>query len=338
MIQRFSKSLQLCQQLNYGFHNLVKRSEQNNNFRGYSSFASTIFSKGYNFGVCSIIEDLGKVGAERQVPDHIIKPAYFYALNEQSSQEGPVEIKNVQQIHGMRRTCSLAANILESTGKILKIGLTTDEIDEFVHNKIIENNAYPSPLRYMGFPKSVCTSVNNIACHGIPDDRPLQDGDIINIDVTVYYEGFHGDCSKTFLVGNVDERGNYLVESTRECLDAAIKVCGPNVPMKLIGKTISLFANKKDLRVIPHFIGHGIGSFFHGPPEVLPYENSNEGVMKPGMTFTIEPILTLGDGDIEIWDDGWTASSVDRSRSAQFEHTILVTETGCDILTIPDEV
>lgn len=147
--------------------------------------------------------------------------------------------------------------------------MTTEEVDKFVHTKAIENNAYPSPLRYCGFPKSVCTSVNNVACHGIPDDRPLMDGDIINVDITVFLNGYHGDCSKTFLIGNVDERGRYLVEHNEKCLEETIKCCRPNQPFNAIGKSISSYAAKHDLRSVPAFIGHGIGSFFHGPPEIF---------------------------------------------------------------------
>jgi methionyl aminopeptidase len=175
-----------------------------------------------------------------------------------------------------------------------------------------------------------------VACHGIPDSEPLEDGDIINVDITVFLNGKHGDCSKTYLVGNVDERGRYLVEVTKQSLDDAIKVCGPNQSLSLIGKSIARFAKKHGLTVIPHFIGHGIGSYFHGAPEILHYDNDEKGVMLPGMTFTIEPILTLGGEDIEILDDGWTAVSVDNGRSAQFEHTVLITDSGVEVLTQPD--
>jgi methionyl aminopeptidase len=187
----------------------------------------------------------------------------------------------------------------------------------------------------MGFPKSVCTSVNNVACHGIPDDRKLLDGDIVNIDVTVFYNGYHGDCSRTFLVGNVDDRGRYLVNATEECLNEAIRCCGPGQFICKIGQTIARYAKKMELEVMPAFIGHGIGSYFHGPPEILHFDNDYPGLMLPGMTFTIEPILTLGCEEVEILEDLWTAVSVDNARSAQFEHTILITDSGCDILTIP---
>lgn len=179
--------------------------------------------------------------------------------------------------------------------------------------------------------------MNNVACHGIPDDRKLADGDIINIDITVFLNNFHGDCSRTLLVGNVDERGRYLVDHTETALEAAIQFCRPGEKFNVIGAAISGYAKLADLRVVPAFIGHGIGSFFHGPPEILHYENNFDiGEMKPGMTFTIEPILSLGSSELELWEDKWTTTTVDNSRTAQFEHTILITDDGCEILTLPD--
>lgn len=202
---------------------------------------------------------------------------------------------------------------------------------------MIKSNAYPSPLRYSGFPKSVCTSVNNIACHGIPDDRALCDGDIINIDITVYLNKFHGDTSKTFLVGDVDERGKYLVHHNEVALQKAIEVCRPGQPFNVIGAAISKYAKEVGLEVVPAFIGHGIGEFFHGPPEVFHFENDYDcGIMEPRMTFTIEPILSLGTKELELWEDGWTAATMDGSRTSQVEHTILITDDGCEILTVPD--
>ncbi|KAL5279062.1 METAP1D family protein [Megaselia abdita] len=237
----------------------------------------------------------------------------------------------------MRESCKLAASVLKSCEQLASEGITTDEIDRFVHNEAIKANAYPSPLRYAGFPKSVCTSVNNVACHGIPDDRKLMDGDVINIDITVFLNGYHGDCSKTYLVGNVDERGRHLVKSNEECLNKAIGLCGPGVPLNLIGGFCESFAKLCKLKVIPAFIGHGIGSYFHGPPEILHFKNNYPGIMQQGMTFTIEPIFTTGESEeIEIQEDGWTAMTVDGARTSQFEHTILITEDGYEILTLLD--
>ncbi|XP_064018858.1 methionine aminopeptidase 1D, mitochondrial isoform X2 [Pogoniulus pusillus] len=214
-----------------------------------------------------------------------------------------------------------------------KVGMTTEEIDSIVHHEIIRQNAYPSPLGYGGFPKSVCTSVNNVVCHGIPDGRPLQDGDIINIDVTVYYNGYHGDTSETFLVGNVDKSGQKLVEVARKCRDEAIAACRPGAPFSVIGNTISSVAQRGGFQVCPFFIGHGIGSYFHGHPEVWHHANDSDLLMEEGMAFTVEPIIMEGSPEFKILTDKWTAISVDNKRSAQFEHTIVITSEGAEILS-----
>ncbi|XP_065493376.1 methionine aminopeptidase 1D, mitochondrial isoform X2 [Caloenas nicobarica] len=211
--------------------------------------------------------------------------------------------------------------------------MTTEEIDSIVHHEIIRQNAYPSPLGYGGFPKSVCTSVNNVVCHGVPDSRPLQDGDIINIDVTVYYNGYHGDTSETFLVGNVDKSGQKLVEVARKCRDEAIAACRPGAPFSVIGNTISSVARRGGFQVCPSFVGHGIGSYFHGHPEVWHHANDSDLLMEEGMAFTIEPIIMEGSPEFKILKDKWTAISVDNKRSAQFEHTIVITSEGAEILS-----
>ncbi|XP_063700516.1 methionine aminopeptidase 1D, mitochondrial [Culicoides brevitarsis] len=313
-------------------HKITKALKQNS--RPFFS----MFKNKYDLGECrNLITELGQVSDERPVPDYIPKPSYYFTpMTKPAKTLGPVERKNPEQINGMRESCRLAANILHSVPSILQPGITTDDIDAFVHDKIISAGAYPSTLRYLGFPKSICTSVNNCACHGIPDDRKLCDGDIINVDITVFFKGFHGDCSKTYLIGNVDDRGKFLVESTEECLNAAIDICKPNKAINAIGTVIQDLAQKKNLNVFPHFTGHGIGSYFHGPPEIIPVKNSYGGFMQPGMTFTIEPILTLGDIECELWEDGWTIVSLDGARSAQFEHTILITDEGHEILTLPN--
>ncbi|XP_067405346.1 methionine aminopeptidase 1D, mitochondrial isoform X5 [Emydura macquarii macquarii] len=215
--------------------------------------------------------------------------------------------------------------------------MTTKQIDDIVHHEIIGQDAYPSPLGYGGFPKSVCTSVNNVVCHGIPDSRPLQDGDIINIDVTVYYNGYHGDTSETFLVGNVDKAGQKLVEVARKCRDEAIAACRPGAPFSVIGNTISRITRQNDFRVCPYFVGHGIGSYFHGPPEVWHHDHVSDLLMEEGMAFTIEPIIMEGSPEFKILEDKWTAVSVDDKRSAQFEHTIVITSGGAEILTKVEE-
>ncbi|KFP54530.1 hypothetical protein N323_03430, partial [Cathartes aura] len=207
------------------------------------------------------------VSPAHPVPKHIKKPDYV-TTGIVPDWGDDIEIKNEDQIQGLRQACQLARHVLLLAGKGLKVGMTTEEIDSIVHHEIIRQNAYPSPLGYGGFPKSVCTSVNNVVCHGIPDSRPLQDGDIINIDVTVYYNGYHGDTSETFLVGNVDKSGQKLVEVARKCRDEAIAACRPGAPFSVIGNTISSVARHGGFQVCPSFVGHGIGSYFHGHPEV----------------------------------------------------------------------
>ncbi|CAG9135217.1 unnamed protein product [Plutella xylostella] len=268
----------------------------------------------------------------RIVPDHIEKPNYVLHHQELVVPSRP-EIKDINQIRGMRRSCKLAANILASVEEFLEVGKTTDDIDEWVHNLTIEAEAYPSPLHYKGFPKSVCTSVNNVAVHGIPDLRPLQDGDIVNVDITVYLKGFHGDCSKTFVVGNVDQRGLELIKITEEALNLAIKNCGPDVPFSEIGSTIHRYAKQNALTVLPAFLGHGIGEYFHGPPDIFHMLNRYPGLMKPGMTFTIEPVLSHGSEHTVILEDGWTVVTEDSARAAQAEHTVLITDDGAEVLT-----
>ncbi|XP_055299080.1 methionine aminopeptidase 1D, mitochondrial [Sitodiplosis mosellana] len=273
----------------------------------------------------------------RDVPDKIERPSYTYAQDiPDLFQSYKNEIKLPNAVDAMRESCRLAANILDKCGQILKPGVTTEEIDEFVHEQTIASNAYPSPLLYCGFPKSVCTSVNNVVCHGIPDDRPLVDGDIINVDITVFYNNYHGDCSRTFLIGNVDALGRHLVKVTEECLHKGIEACGQNVPFKEIGAAIEDHALQNGLEVIKEFIGHGIGTYFHGKPEISHYRNTYDGVMMPGMTFTIEPILCLGRPTFKVLEDQWTAVTKDNSRTAQFEHTILIAKHGVEILTLPD--
>uniref|UniRef100_A0A803KSD7 Methionine aminopeptidase n=1 Tax=Chenopodium quinoa TaxID=63459 RepID=A0A803KSD7_CHEQI len=214
-----------------------------------------------------------------------------------------------------------------------KPGVKTDEIDEAVHQMIIDNGGYPSPLGYGGFPKSVCTSVNECICHGIPDSRPLEDGDIINIDVTAYLNGYHGDTSATFFCGEVDDEAKNLVQVTKECLDKAIAICGPGVEYKKIGRTIHDHADKYGYGVVRQFVGHGVGRVFHADPVVLHCRNNDGGRMILNQTFTIEPMLTMGSYNPIMWDDNWTVVTEDGSLSAQFEHTILITKDGAEILT-----
>uniref|UniRef100_A0A1B6F8M9 Methionine aminopeptidase n=1 Tax=Cuerna arida TaxID=1464854 RepID=A0A1B6F8M9_9HEMI len=278
-----------------------------------------------------------QVSPMRQVGKDIPTPSYYKTRIPSPSPSTP-EIKTQEQIEGMRRSCKLAREVLDSLHNIIKVGMTTDELDVYVHDWVTSRGAYPSPLNYRGFPKSICTSVNNVVCHGIPDNRPLHDGDIVNVDITVYYQGYHGDCSAMFLVGEVDEKGKHLVRVTLQALDLAVSICRPGQVFSAIGNTIEKFVKENNLSVVPNYAGHGIGSYFHGPPDINHYANSLSGKMAAGMTFTIEPILSQGSPRMVILDDQWTSVTVDGSRTAQWEHTVLVTPTGVEVLTGPPYV
>lgn len=277
----------------------------------------------------------GMVSDQITFPDGIQLPSYaLTGLVDPAPEE--VDIKTPDQIERLRQSCALASKILREIGTRLEVGMTTDEIDTLVNQICLESQAYPSPLNYRGFPKSVCTSVNNVACHGIPDDRPLQDGDIMTVDVSVYLNGYHGDCACSFAIGNVDDKGHHLLKVTKECLDRAIEICKPKQRLSFIGETIERIANAAGLQVVPCFCGHGIGTYFHGPPDILHFDTGTltPGIIKEGMTFTIEPVLSEGQSEIVILEDGWTAVTIDHSRTAQYEHTVLITSKGAEILTL----
>ncbi|KAJ1905193.1 hypothetical protein IWQ60_012331 [Tieghemiomyces parasiticus] len=272
------------------------------------------------------------------VPTWIPRPTYAQlsdhpttATNESADQ--PSIIRTPDELQRLRRACKLAAQTLAFIEPFVKAGTTTQELDHLVYQYLVQNEAYPSPLNYQGFPAACCTSVNNVMAHGIPDDRPLQDGDLINIDITAYKDGFHGDTSRTFMVGGVDAIGRELVNTTREALDAAVAICRPGVPFNRIGDVISKIARARGLSVSQQLAGHGIGAGFHMAPSILHHVNDEPGTMEPGMVFTIEPVLCQGDMIGIMWPDRWTVATRDGGRSAQFEHTILVNATGHEILT-----
>ncbi len=274
----------------------------------------------------------GKVTPMRTVPDGIERPDYALSGVRSRRKENPVKSPDV--IERMRRSCRLAAEVLRDVGGAVAPGITTEELDILAHDLIVAARAYPSPLNYSGFPKAICTSVNEVICHGIPDSRVLRNGDIVNLDVTVYREGVHGDCNATFFVGDVDPAGRRLVQVTRECTDLGIAAVRPGRPISDIGRAIEDHAHAQKLGVVRTFVGHGIGEQFHTDVEVPHfYTGRAKRLMEVGMTFTIEPMITEGDHREEFWDDGWTAVTVDGGRSAQFEHTVLVTPTGVDVLT-----
>ncbi|XP_056164908.1 methionine aminopeptidase 1B, chloroplastic isoform X2 [Syzygium oleosum] len=260
----------------------------------------------------------GRVSPPLPVPDHIPKPPYFGSplLPELASE---YQIHDSDGIAHMRAACELAARVLDYAGKLVKPSVTTDEIDKAVHQMIIEAGAYPSPLGYGGFPKSVCTSVNECMCHGIPDSRQLQ--------------GYHGDTSKTFLCGNVSDALKNLVKVTEECMERGIAVCKDGASFKKIGKRISEHAEKYGYGVVERFVGHGVGTIFHSQPIIYHHRNEEPGTMVEGQTFTIEPILSLGSIECRTWPDNWTTLTADGGPAAQFEHTILITRTGAEILT-----
>jgi len=253
-----------------------------------------------------------------------------------------ITILDEKGIAAMRKVCRLSREVLDIAAAALKPGITTDQIDEIVHRACIERNAYPSPLNYNHFPKSHCSSVNEVICHGIPDQRPLQDGDIVNLDISLFHEGYHGDLNETYYVGET-ARANpdnvRLVETTRQCLEKAIAHVKPGVAIKEFGDIIEKHAKTQNLGVIKTYVGHGINTLFHCAPNVPHYaKNKGVGKCRAGMTFTIEPMISLGNYKDKTWPDDWTSVTVDGSRSAQFEHTLLVTEDGVEVLTarLPD--
>ncbi|MFZ9674771.1 MAG: type I methionyl aminopeptidase [Ilumatobacteraceae bacterium] len=274
----------------------------------------------------------GVISPMRSVPSHIAKPSYADTGNVVRWNESPV--KSPEIIERIRHAGQMAADILRLAGEYVKPGMTTDDIDVFVHDLTIERGAYPSPLNYHRYPKSVCTSLNEVICHGIPDSTIIEDGDIINLDVTCYVDGVHGDTNATFMIGDVSAEDRLLVKVTEECMWRGIEAVVPGRPLSDIGKAIEDHAKTHRMGVVRAFIGHGIGEQFHTDIQVLHYyDPRNNTIMKPGMVFTIEPMITLGTWQFHMWDDDWTAVTADGKRTAQFEHTVLVTDTGVDVLT-----
>lgn len=277
----------------------------------------------------------GVISKQLAVPESIPRPEYV-------GRPAPAEwtgghIKTESQIEKIRAAGKIAANAIELVGQNAKPGITTDELDIIAHEYMISQGAYPSTLGYRGFPKSCCTSLNEVICHGIPDKTVLQEGDILNVDITAYKDGFHGDSNKTFLIGEVSNEVSDLVSRTKEALDRAIAVCMPGRPINVIGRTIESYAKRFNYGVVRDFTGHGIGEAFHSGL-VIPHFDAApnySNTMEVGMVFTIEPMLTLGTYEWDLWSDNWTVTTKDKSISAQFEHTLVVRESGAEILTQP---
>ncbi|WP_210737470.1 type I methionyl aminopeptidase [Cellulomonas hominis] len=277
----------------------------------------------------------GRIGPRRPVPAAIARPEYV-------DRPGPApytgsDVPEPEVVERIRVAARIAAQALAEVGRHVAPGVTTDELDRIGHEFVLDHHAYPSTLGYRGFPKSLCTSVNEVICHGIPDSTVLEDGDIVNVDITAFTGGVHGDNNATFLVGDVDEESRLLVERTQEALHRAIKAVRPGREINVIGRVIEKYAARFGYGVVRDYTGHGVGEAFHSGLVIPHYDAAPhyDRVIEPGMVFTIEPMLNLGTADWTTWDDGWTVVTADLRRSAQFEHTLLVTDTGAEILTLP---
>ncbi|AZT93520.1 MAG: type I methionyl aminopeptidase [Brevibacterium aurantiacum] len=278
----------------------------------------------------------GTISAELPAPRSITRPEY---VGRADADEGRGNnFYSAEEIEKVRVAGRIAANALAAVGEIIEPGITTDAIDRVAHEYMCDHGAYPSTLGYRGFPKSVCTSLNEVICHGIPDSTVIADGDIVNVDITAYIDGMHGDTNYTFYAGDVDEESRLLVERTWEATMRGIKAVKPGREINVIGRVIEKYAKRFEYGVVRDYSGHGVGREFHSGLIVPHYDAApaHAEVMEPGMIFTIEPMLNLGTVDWDVWDDAWTVVTKDRKRSAQFEHTLVVTETGAEILTLPD--
>lgn len=270
----------------------------------------------------------------RYVPASVARPPYVGVMGRETY-DGP-DVMSDEVVAKMRVAGRIAADAILVAADQIAPGVTTDHLDKIAHEFMCDHGAYPASLDYRGFPKSICTSVNEVICHGIPDARPLEDGDLISIDVTAFIDGVHGDNCATFYVGEVDEASRLLSERTREATYRGIQAVKPGRPISVIGKVIGAYAKRFGYDSVREYTGHGVHTAFHSGLVVLHYDAPDQGqVMRPGMTFTIEPMLALGSARTQVWDDGWTVVTADRSRVAQFEQTLVVTQTGCEILTVP---
>ncbi|MBD7997323.1 type I methionyl aminopeptidase [Oerskovia gallyi] len=277
----------------------------------------------------------GTVSPPRAVPRSITRPEYV-------GKPGPQpftgdDVVDPETLDRIRVASRIAAQALAEVGMHVAPGVTTDELDRIGHEFLLDHGAYPSTLGYRGFPKSLCTSLNEVVCHGIPDSTEMVEGDIVNVDITAYIGGVHGDNNATFAVGEISEEAALLVQRTRESLDRAIKAVRPGREVNVLGRVIEKYAHRHGYGVVREYTGHGVGEAFHSGLVIPHYDAApdHDTIIEPGMVFTIEPMLTLGGPEWQMWDDGWTVVTADRSLTAQFEHTLVVTEDGAEILTLP---
>lgn len=276
----------------------------------------------------------------RQVPPAIARPEYVG--RKAPSRSTGTDVQTPETIEKMRVAGRIAAEAMAAAGAAVAPGVTTDQLDAVVHEYLLDHGAYPSTLGYRGFPKSCCTSLNEVICHGIPSSTVVQDGDIVKIDVTAYLDGVHGDNCATYFAGDVAEPVRLLTERTEQALQRAITAVRPGRQLNVIGRVIDTYARRFGYGVVRDYTGHGIADTFHSGLVILHYDDPTSAVgqriLEPGMTFTIEPMITLGGIDWELWSDGWTVTTKDLSWCAQFEHTLVVTESGAEILTLPGSV
>ncbi|WP_232548502.1 type I methionyl aminopeptidase [Propioniciclava soli] len=275
-----------------------------------------------------------RISPRRPVPATIARP--HYVDRPAPDRYTGSHVQSAETVERMRVAGRIAAGAMYEASRAIAPGVTTDELDAVAHTYMLDHGAYPSALGYRGFPKSICTSVNEVICHGIPDARPLEDGDLVKIDVTAFIDGVHGDNCGTFACGEIDEDSRLLMERTKTALDRAIKAVRPGRQTNVIGRVIESYAKRFGYGVVREYTGHGVHSAFHSGLVILHYDNNAyNDIMEPGMTFTIEPMLTLGDASSHQWDDDWTVVTNDGSRCAQWEHSLVVTDTGAEVLTVP---
>ncbi|KAG6017107.1 hypothetical protein E4U43_002283 [Claviceps pusilla] len=341
-----------CFKRNWGDHRSVHKSQSNilHHIKAPKKLSpDTTVTSFYNpfpgFHFSGPLRPVYPLSEHRTVPKSIPHPVWWQDGNPRYSRSltnrNKIEVLDASGQEAMRKSCRLAREVLDIAAAAAKPGVTTDYIDDIVHKACIERNSYPSPLNYNHFPKSCCTSVNEVICHGIPDQRPLVDGDILNIDISLYHQGYHADLNETYYIGDkakANPDNVRVVEAARECLEEAIKAVKPGVLIREFGNIIEKHAKTKDCSVIRTYCGHGINKLFHCAPNVPHYaKNKAIGECKPGMTFTIEPMIALGKYRDITWPDNWTSTTIDGKRTAQFEHTLLVTEDGVEILTARKE-